>query len=73
MGDYGYCKTCGAEISLPRLEARPTADECIDYINRIKAIEKDLDIKLTKIGAITKKKGLKIKGLEKHCKSYQHF
>ncbi|CAC9468851.1 C4-type zinc finger protein, DksA/TraR family [uncultured Gammaproteobacteria bacterium] len=30
MGDYGYCKTCGAEIALPRLEARPTADECID-------------------------------------------
>ena len=29
-GDYGYCDTCGAEISLPRLEARPTADECID-------------------------------------------
>jgi DnaK suppressor protein len=30
MGEYGYCKTCGAEISLVRLEARPTADECID-------------------------------------------
>jgi DnaK suppressor protein len=30
LGDYGYCKTCGAEISLLRLEARPTADECID-------------------------------------------
>ena len=30
LGDYGYCKTCGAEISLVRLEARPTADECID-------------------------------------------
>ncbi len=30
LGDYGYCKTCGAEISLIRLEARPTADECID-------------------------------------------
>lgn len=30
LGDYGYCKTCGAEISLMRLEARPTADECID-------------------------------------------
>ena len=29
-GDYGYCITCGAEISLPRLDARPTADECID-------------------------------------------
>ncbi len=30
LGDYGYCKTCGTEISLVRLEARPTADECID-------------------------------------------
>ena len=30
LGDYGYCKTCGTEISLMRLEARPTADECID-------------------------------------------
>jgi len=30
LGDYGYCKTCGAEIALQRLEARPTADECID-------------------------------------------
>ncbi len=30
LGDYGYCKTCGAEIALIRLEARPTADECID-------------------------------------------
>lgn len=30
MGDYGYCRTCGAEISLVRLEARPTANECID-------------------------------------------
>lgn len=30
LGDYGYCKTCGAEIASLRLEARPTADECID-------------------------------------------
>lgn len=30
LGDYGYCKTCGTEISLVRLEARPTANECID-------------------------------------------
>jgi len=30
LGDYGYCKTCGTEISLIRLEARPTANECID-------------------------------------------
>lgn len=28
-GVYGYCKSCGAEIGLSRLEARPTADECI--------------------------------------------
>lgn len=30
IGDYGFCKTCSTEIALPRLEARPTADECID-------------------------------------------
>ena len=29
-GDYGYCKTCGAEIGISRLEARPTAEECIN-------------------------------------------
>lgn len=29
-GDYGYCETCGVEIGLRRLEARPTATECID-------------------------------------------
>ena len=29
-GDYGYCKTCGIEIALNRLEAMPTADQCID-------------------------------------------
>lgn len=29
-GEYGYCETCGAEIGLRRLEARPTATECID-------------------------------------------
>ena len=28
--DYGYCKSCGAEIGLKRLEARPTATMCID-------------------------------------------
>lgn len=29
-GEYGYCETCGVEITLERLDARPTADECID-------------------------------------------
>jgi DnaK suppressor protein len=28
--DYGYCKKCGVEIGLKRLEARPTATLCID-------------------------------------------
>jgi DnaK suppressor protein len=28
--DYGYCESCGAEIGLKRLEARPTATLCID-------------------------------------------
>ena len=29
-GDYGYCETCGVDIGLKRLEARPTATQCID-------------------------------------------
>ena len=28
--DYGYCETCGIEIGLRRLEARPTATQCVD-------------------------------------------
>ncbi len=28
--DYGYCDSCGVEIGLRRLEARPTATQCID-------------------------------------------
>lgn len=30
LGDYGYCETCGTEIGLQRLQARPTATQCID-------------------------------------------
>ena len=29
-GEYGYCNSCGVEIGLKRLEARPTASLCID-------------------------------------------
>jgi DnaK suppressor protein len=29
-GDYGYCESCGMEIGIRRLEARPTAELCID-------------------------------------------
>ncbi len=28
--EYGYCETCGVEIGLRRMEARPTATQCID-------------------------------------------
>ena len=30
LDDYGYCESCGIEIGVRRLEARPTADQCID-------------------------------------------
>ncbi len=29
-GDYGFCESCGTDIGIRRLEARPTADLCID-------------------------------------------
>ncbi len=28
--DFGFCESCGAEIGIRRLEARPTADQCVD-------------------------------------------
>ena len=30
IDEFGFCKTCGIEIGIRRLEARPTADQCID-------------------------------------------
>ncbi len=37
-GDYGWCERCGIEIGIRRLEARPTADLCVDCktLNEIK-------------------------------------
>ncbi len=29
-GDYGFCESCGVDIGVGRLEARPTAVLCID-------------------------------------------
>jgi len=29
-GNYGYCESCGIEIGIRRLEARPTATLCVD-------------------------------------------
>jgi DnaK suppressor protein len=28
--EYGFCDSCGIEIGIERLEARPTATQCID-------------------------------------------
>ncbi|MDG1819041.1 MAG: TraR/DksA C4-type zinc finger protein, partial [Porticoccaceae bacterium] len=28
--DYGFCDQCGVDIGIRRLEARPTADLCVD-------------------------------------------
>lgn len=28
--DYGYCEQCGVDIGIRRLEARPTANLCVD-------------------------------------------
>ena len=28
--EYGWCESCGVEIGIRRLEARPTADQCAD-------------------------------------------
>ena len=38
--DYGYCDTCGIEIGLRRLEARPTATQCIDCKTLLEIKEK---------------------------------
>ena len=27
---YGFCRSCGSDIGLKRLEARPVANECLD-------------------------------------------
>ena len=40
--EYGFCETCGVDIGIRRLEARPTATQCIDC--------KELDERKEKIG-----------------------
>jgi len=43
-GDYGYCDACGVEIGIRRLEARPTADLCIDCKTLAEIKEKQLGL-----------------------------
>ena len=38
--EYGYCESCGVEIGIQRLEARPTADLCIDCKTKQEALER---------------------------------
>lgn len=40
--EFGYCETCGIEIGIRRLEARPTADQCIDCKTLSELKEKQL-------------------------------
>lgn len=40
--DYGWCESCGVEIGIRRLEARPTATLCIDCKTLAEIKEKQL-------------------------------
>ncbi len=40
--EYGYCSSCGVEIGIKRLEARPTASQCIDCKTLSELKEKQL-------------------------------
>ena len=40
--DFGYCDTCGVEIGLQRLEARPTATQCVDCKSLEEIVEHQL-------------------------------
>ncbi|GAA5215921.1 RNA polymerase-binding protein DksA [Corallincola platygyrae] len=40
--DFGFCDHCGVEIGIRRLEARPTADLCIDCKTLAEIKEKQL-------------------------------
>ncbi len=43
-GTYGICDTCGSEISIKRLKARPVTTQCIDCKTREEAMENALGI-----------------------------
>ena len=41
--DFGYCESCGVEIGVRRLEARPTAELCIDCKTLAEIREKQMN------------------------------
>lgn len=42
--DYGFCESCGVEIGIRRLEARPTATQCVDCKTLSEIKEKQIGI-----------------------------
>lgn len=42
--DYGFCEECGVEIGIRRLEARPTANLCIDCKTLAEIKERQLGV-----------------------------
>ena len=43
-GTFGICETCGEDISIERLKARPVTTQCIECKTREEALEKALGL-----------------------------
>jgi DnaK suppressor protein len=43
-GTFGICETCGEDISIKRLKARPVTSQCIDCKSKEEALEKALGL-----------------------------
>jgi len=43
-GTFGICETCGEDISIQRLKARPVTTQCIDCKTKEEAFEKALGL-----------------------------
>jgi DnaK suppressor protein len=43
-GTFGLCESCGEDISIQRLKARPVTTQCIDCKTKEEALEKALGI-----------------------------
>jgi DnaK suppressor protein len=43
-GTFGICESCGEDISIKRLKARPVTTQCIDCKTKEEALEKSLGL-----------------------------
>jgi DnaK suppressor protein len=43
-GTFGACETCGEDITIKRLKARPVTTQCIDCKTKEEAFEKALGL-----------------------------